>query len=400
MQCVMSSDERPVFHRRSWTNVFFPALTLAISSLAMACSDPVKSTGTSGSSGGDTSSSSSTSSTGGMGGGGAGGGSSGGTGGTGGTGGSLPDVPGPVEEVLTFDRFMGELGEGIAIDEKTAYITFGSTKVITVDLETKMRADYGSVPAPIGIASPQGIAIDNAKNVYVAVSSSDPVMFKPGIYKFPAGGGTATLHAEHVNMTHPRHILIHPTGNMVVSAPPNQRIFVIQTDGTISVLGPTQALSGDQSSACAWGEGIPYGISSVTFHGTTAFGANADRALIGKGMATGPASFTLDDMPLAGPDCATLGGAESITIDPYDKGATDTDVALLVAGRRTNKITKVRATGGVTVLADGTNLYEPSAIAMAYLGTSRYLYIVNSARTTFDKGGIPGLVRMRLGNIK
>lgn len=103
---------------------------------------------------------------------------------------------------------------------------------------------------------------------------------------------------------------------------------------------------------------------------------------------------------LAGPDCATMGGAESILIDPYDKGSTPFDVALLVAARKINKITKIRYTGEITTIADGTNLYEPSAMALAVMDGSRYLYIVNSARTTFDKNGIPGLVRMRLGAAK
>jgi hypothetical protein len=103
---------------------------------------------------------------------------------------------------------------------------------------------------------------------------------------------------------------------------------------------------------------------------------------------------------VAGPDCATMGGAESIIIDPYDKGSASFDVAMIVAARKVNKITKIRYTGAVTVLADGTNLYEPSAIALAVLGTDRYLYIVNSARTTYNSGGIPGLVRMRLGSAK
>jgi hypothetical protein len=392
MQWVMSSDDGQGFRGRSWTNFYLAALTVAISSLAMACSDPVKPTGTGGQ-GGESVSSSSTGGTGGM------GGSAGGstTGGSGGAGGVVEEMPGPVEEVMKFDPLMGELGEGIAIDGTTAYISFGSTKVITVDLEKKTRADYGNVAAPIGIGTPQGIALDSQKNVYVAVSSVDPVQFKPGIYKFPAGGGTATLHAEHMNMTYPRHLLFHPTGTMIVSAAPSARIFAFLTDGTVNVVGPTQVLSGDQMSACAWGDGIAYGVSSLAFSGTTVFGANADRAFIMQGLFTG-ATFDLNPMPLAGPDCATLGGAESIVIDPYDLGTTGSEITVHAAARKVNKITRVRHPGGaVKVIADGTNLYEPSAMALAVVGTDRYLYIVNSARTTFATTGIPGLVRIRLG---
>ena len=389
MQWVMSSDEGLASRRRSWTNLVFATFTLAVSSLAMACSDPVKPAGTGGE-GGNTSSSSST------------GTSSGGAGGGGGAGGNAVEMPGPVEEVLKFDPIMGELPEGIAIDGTTAYIAFGSTKVITVDLNTGKRADYGSVAAPIGVGTPQGLALDAKKNVYVAVSSSNPVDFKPGIYKFAAGGGTATLFAEHVNMSYPRHIAFSSGGVMVVASPPGARMFTVMPNGTVNDPGVALVLSGDQSSACAFGDGKPYGISSVVFDGETLLGANADRAQIIEGALMDDGSGNMFAVPgqnaeLVPADCATMGGAESIIIDTFDQGATTFDVAMIVAARKINKITKIRYTGDVTVIADGTNLYEPSAIAMAVLGTDRYLYIVNSARTTFGSGGIPGLMRMRLG---
>lgn len=390
MQWVMSSDNERASCRRSWTNFAFATFTVTLSSLAMACSGPDKPATTTGGEGGNASSSSSSS----------------GSGGAGGEGGEMIDMPGPVEEVVKFDPNMGELPEGIAIDGTKAYISFGSTKVITVDLTTKMRADYGSVAAPIGVGTPQGLALDAQKNLYVAVSSANPVDFKPGIYKFPAAGGTATLYAEHVNMSYPRHIAFSSGGAMVVSSPPGSRMFTVTQNGTVIDPGVAQVLSGDQSSMCAFGDGKPYGISSVVFDGDTLLGANADRGHILEGALQDDGNGNLVAVPnmgnsiINGPDCATLGGAESILIDTFDKGSTSFDVAMIVAARKINKITKIRYTGEVTVIAEGTNLYEPSAIAMAVLDGSRYLYIVNSARTTFSSGGIPGLVRMRLGKAK
>jgi hypothetical protein len=392
MQLVMSSDDGRT-SRRSWTNFVFVSLTLALTSLAMACSDPAKPAATTGGEGGESGTSSSS-------------GGGGGAGGGGGSGGGMVDMPGPVEEVLKFEWVMGELPEGIAIDGTTAYITFGSTQVIKVDLVTKTRSDYGSVPAPIGVGTPQGIALDGNKNVFVAVSSVDPVQFKPGIYKFPAGGGSATLFAQHVNMSFPRHIAFADSGLMVVSTPPSARMFTVSKAGIVSDPGVAEVLSGDQASACAYGEGIPYGISSVVLDGNSLYGANADRGQIIEGALQDDGNGGMVATPnqmnaiLAGPDCATMGGAESIIIDPYDQGSTPFDIAMLVAARKQNKITKIRYTGGITTIADGTNLYEPSAMALAVMDGSRYLYIVNSARTTYDKGGIPGLVRMRLGAAK
>lgn len=392
MQLVVSSDDART-SRRSWTNFVLVSLTLALTSLAMACSGPDKPSTTTGGEGGEAGSSSSSSGT-------------GGAGGAGGSGGGMPDMPGPVEDVMKFEWVMGELPEGIAIDGTTAYVSFGSTKIITIDLVNKTRADYGNVPAPIGVGTPLGLAVDGQKNVFVAVASADPVQFKPGIYKFPAGGGTATLFAEDVNMSYPRHIAFADGGLMVVASPPGARIFTIKPNGTVLAPGVSQVFSGDQGSACAYGDGKPYGVSSVALDGTSLFAANADRgqiiegALKDDGMGNVYAVANQMNEIIAGPDCATMGGAESILIDPYDKGSTPFDVAMLVAARKINKITKIRYTGAVTTIADGTNLYEPSAMALAVMDGSRYLYIVNSARTTYDKGGIPGLVRMRLGAAK
>jgi hypothetical protein len=142
---------------------------------------------------------------------------------------------------------------------------------------------------------------------------------------------------------------------------------------------------------CAWGEGIPYGVTSVAVDSGIIYGTNADRGTIFNDMGV-----------IAGPDCATLGGAESIVIDPDDKGTTGLETTFYVAARRANKITRVRYldTAEVEVVSDSADLHEPSAIALGVLGTDRYLFILSSARTTYNSGGVPGLLKMRLGAAK
>lgn len=391
MQLVESSGHERI-SRRSWTNLVFVTLTLAVSSLALACSDSGKQTTTTGGEGGNPGSSSSSSGTAGM-------------GGAGGEGGAGPEMVGPVEEVMKFDPAMGELGEGIAIDGTTAYVSFGSLKVIKIDLVAKTRADFGTLSAPLGVGQPQGLALDGQKILYMAAATSNPVDFTAGIYKFPAGGGTAQLFAQDVNMSYPRHIAFANSGIMVVATPLGSRMFTVSTAGKVNDPGVAQVLSGDQGSACAYGDGIPYGISSVAMDGDSFYGANADRAqLISGGLQTDMSGNTFavpdKDAIFAGPDCTTMGGAESIVIDTMDPAATSFNPSLIVAARAVNKITRVHFAGGVEVIADGTSLYEPSAMAIAVIGGDRYLYVVNSARKTYNSGGIPGLVRMRLGKAK
>lgn len=392
MQLVKSSDDGRT-SRRSWTNLAFATLTLAVTSLAMACG-PDKPPSNTGGNGGEAGSGTSTGGSGGAGGGAGGGGS----------GGGVVEMPGPVEEVVKFDWIMGELGEGLAIDGTTAYVSFGSLKVVKIDLVTKMKTDFGNVAANLGEAALQGLALDAQKNLYVAVQS-DPVKFTPGIYKFPQAGGPATLFAQHMNMSYPRGIAFAKTGEMVVTSPPGARMFVVTQQGQVNDPGVNQDLSGDQGSACAYGDNIPYGVSSVAFDGSSFYGTNADRgAVFSGGLAqdmNGNIFAVPDKMPIfAGPDCMTLGGADGIVVDSLNPNGDPLFPTMYVAARDVDKITKVEISGEATVIADKTNLYEPSAMAMAAIDGDRYLYILNSARSTFNTGGQPGLVRIRLGKAK
>ena len=392
MQWVKSLDDGRM-SRRSWTNLAFMTLTVAVASLAMACGPekPPSTTGSGGSAGSGSSS-------------GGAGGAGGGAGGDGGAGGKVVEMPGPVEEVVKFDWIMGELGEGLAIDGTTAYVSFGSLKVVKVDLLTKTKTDFGNIAANLGEAAPQGLALDAQKNLYVAVTS-DPVKFKPGIYKFPQAGGAATLFAEHPNMSYPRGIAFAKTGEMVVPSPPGARMFVVLPNGQVNDPGVNQDLSGDQSSPCAYGDNLPYGVSSVAFDGSAFYGTNADRGhVFSGGLAqdmNGNVFAVPDKMAIfAGPDCATLGGADGIVVDSLDPNGDALFPTMYVAARAADKITKVEISGATTVIADKTMLYEPSAMAMAAIDGDRYLYILNSARKTFNTGGVPGLVRIRLGKSK
>jgi hypothetical protein len=351
----------------------FATVTVALSSLAMACAGPGTQGTTTGGEGGE-------------------GGSSSSTGGMGGAGGGMMNMPGPPEFVVKFNPVMGELPEGIAVDGKTAYVAFGSTKVITVDLETGTRNDFGTVGL-LGIASPQGLFLDAQKNLYAAVSSADVGQFTPGIYKFPPGGGTATLFAQDASMSYPRHIAFMAGGDAIISDPVAGMLLSMSPSGTVQTLQSTNFLMGTASTTCGWGGSTLYGVTSVVDLDGITIASNADRASI-IDVATGE-SF-------AGPDCETLGGGESLVVDPYDKGPSGVQTRMYLAARKVNKITRVIYEGFVKVemVSDSADLHEPSAIAMGELGTDRYLFIVNSARTTFNTGGVPGLLKMRLGPVK
>ncbi|WP_206079606.1 hypothetical protein [Polyangium spumosum] len=327
-------------------------------------------------------------------------GGSGGAGGAGGDGGAGGAVVYPVapEGVAEFSP-LGQLPEGIVIDGTTAYVSFSvDPKVVKVDLETGAVSDWGPIPAPIGIGFPQGLGLDAQKNVYVVVKSEDPAKFKPGVYRFPPGGGEPTWVSGTDIVGYPRTIGFTTFGSSFFTSPVTGHLGEIITNGTLQMYGPADELTGDEMSACAFGELTPMGITSVLVSGnstieSTFYWTNADRAAIYKGAFVpaggGMVELKADPNPVAGPDCALLGGAEGLIEDPADG-------SMLVAARRANKIVRVKSTGETQVLSEGAGYYEPSALAIGETSKGRHLYITNSAHTTYNKGGVPGLVRIPL----
>ncbi|MDC3956138.1 hypothetical protein [Polyangium jinanense] len=387
---MKSKDDRQSIER-PLGRVVLSCLGIALASLAVACAGGSNNNPTGG--GGE----------GGDGSGAAGGGGSGGAGGEGGEGGGAIVYPVAPEEVVKFNPALGELPEGIAIDGTTAYVSYSvNPKVVKLDLETGAVTDYGTIPGPVGLAFPQGVGIDANKNVYVVVKSESPQQFQAGVYKFPPGGGEATWVPGTETLTYPRAITFASFGSGFVSNPVAASFTEIQPgDAVGSEIGPSKEFSGDQMSACAYGEMIPRGITSVVASGTSMadasfFWTNADRATIYQGgfvpAGGGAVTFQLGGA-IAGPDCALLGGVESLIEDPVD-------VSLLVVARAAHKIVRVQFTGETQVLSEGEGFYEPSAIAIGKTSKGRFLYITNSAHTTYNKGGIPGVVRIPLPDAK
>ena len=343
--------------------------SLALVSLAVACSSSPSGPGGEGGAGGE---------------GGWGEGASGGTGGTGGTGGSGGAPAGP-EMVVALDPFMGELPEGLAIDGTSAYVSLSVVnKVIKIDLETGARSDVGTINAPLGIGFTQGVVVDKGV-VYAAALTEDVAQFAPGIYKFPGGGMQAELFGKHGELFRPRGLAIDADGNMLITEPRAGALFkMAPATGMVEKLGIAPELYGDPASACKSDGSFLTGVQGLFVTVNGLYVSNADRATIYQ--------LTNEFKVFAGPDCATLGGADGMV--------ADIDGSMIVAVPRGNTLTRVKFDGTTEVLMKDELLHEPVAVAIATVGGQRYLYWVNSARNTFKMGGIPGLGRMPLGDAK
>jgi hypothetical protein len=351
--------------RGAWRSGFFAmqCAAVALVSLAVACSSKSNNAGGAGGEAGWSSGSAQ---------------GGGGAGGAGGAGGSEPAEP---EVIAEFDALKGEVPEGLAIDGTTAYVSFALiNKVAKIDLETKEVTPFGALPGspPIGVAYTLGLIVEKGI-VYAAGASEDPVQYPAGIYKFPKSGGEATLFGKNPELSYPRG-LASDSGTIYISAPRSGALYGMDlTSGAVEKLLIGKTLTGDTTSACAFDGVFPVGISGLVAPGGAVTFTNADRGEL----------LDVEGNIIAGPNCGTLGGADGLVEDPEN-------FSFIIAARKANAIVSVDLAGEAKNIAEGPLLDEPSSVAITTIGGLKYLYFVNSARSTYTKGGKAALLRIRL----
>jgi sugar lactone lactonase YvrE len=351
------------------------AVLIGISSFIAACSDENSATTT-------TAATSSVSSGSGAGGEGTGGGGTGG-GGAGGGGGSCVN---DATFVAHFDATKGELAEGLYVEGTTAYVGFaGNGKLVKVDLTSNAVSPFGSIDTfPAMGAFLLGVARDQAGNVYVGAQSSDPAAFMPGIYKMPAAGGAAPLFASNAGLTFPNGLVFDMKGDLYVTDSGSGAIFQVPPSGlNVTEWLKDPLLAPDPASACKSGIGI--GANGIVISNGAFYVANTDNASIIKIpiMPNGsPGAASL----LAGPDCATLAGADGLTVDQ--------DGSLIVALNGKNEIARVGMDGKITTMFAGCPLDSPASVAIGMINGGRELFITNAAFA--GNPPMPGLLSLPL----
>lgn len=320
-------------------------------------------------------------------------GGSGGSGGSGGTGGA---TPGMLSVVTDFDITKQQIPEGIALNtaEDTAYIGLALTgQIVKVNLADGKVSDFGSVPAPMGKGLTLGLAFDKTGALFVGVATLDPTNgYQPGIYKLPAAGGAATLFAKDVGLNFPNGLVFDATGNLFVTDSTSGSIFEIDTAGKATKWATDPLMVGDKMSKCAAGLGFDFGANGLglSTKDKAFYVANTDKGSIvkipikGDGTAGTPAIF-------AAADCATLGGADGLSID--------TDGTLLVALNGLNTIARVGLDGKVSVVVAKDKLDSPASTWITSKG-KKTLYVTNSAiGSFFSMMGTPkpALLKLPLG---
>jgi sugar lactone lactonase YvrE len=308
-----------------------------------------------------------------------------GGGGAGGGGGSAPAL----ELLHAFDPAASELPEGVAVNGDTAYAglaLLGSVKAVSV--EGGPAADYAQVQGlPVQNAFATGLLFDAEDRLYVAVPSfvADPVA---GVYRAPAGGGTATLFATDPGMAFPSDLGFDAAGRLYVTDSATATVFRVAGDGTVEVFLQDMLLAGDKT-ICGNDQALfDIGANGLVVTADALFVANTDQATIVRipienDLAGAPEVF-------AGPDCAALGGIDGLT-----QAADGTFYAAL---NRQGTIVTVGSTGTVTVALTDPLLDFPASVRLGSAGGNDALFITSFAleHALAGEPAAPALLRWTL----
>jgi sugar lactone lactonase YvrE len=374
-------------HRR-----FFSIITLSLlsaSAILAGCGDDGETTqGTGGSAG------ASTDGTGGAGGqgggsGGAGGqgggaGGEGGAGGSGGQGGGSSAVP---ETIAGFDATKGEFVEGLDYHKGTAYVGVVFTgAVFTVDVTTKAVKPFGNVP-PYGQneAAFVGIAVGPDGLLYGALNAFAPGPVT-GIYQFPQNGGQAKLFATDLQMKFGNDIRFGAAGELYVSDSMAGVIWKISKDGLIVTKWAEDPLLAPDPTVCNVMTDFHLGINGLVRSGDAFYATNTDKASIVKIPVNADGSAGKPEIYLP-TDCATLGGADGIAVDP------DTS-DLLVAANYKNTILRIKSDKTITPIAQGAPLTSPASLA---IDTDHDALLITSA--AFESVAMPASAKPALHSL-
>jgi sugar lactone lactonase YvrE len=285
--------------------------------------------------------------------------------------------------IAAFDPAVGELPEGLAIDPRgaRALVGFAPTgAVVSVDLDSGAVAPHGKLPTPppnnAGFMT--GFAVDADGDLLAALVSFDPSV-QAGIYRVPASGGDATLHASDPGMLFPNGIVALADGGLLVTDSGAGAIFHVSAAGAVTSWLADELLTG-QLDFCGPGLGtFDIGANGIALRGTDVLVANNDRGSIVRIPIDAEGNAGTAELE-AGPDCDLLGGADGIVVDA--------DGSVLVAVNRQNRIARVSGQGAISVVAEGGVLDFPASLAIRER-PERSLLITSFALGAALAGGDP-----------
>jgi sugar lactone lactonase YvrE len=262
---------------------------------------------------------------------------------------------------------------------------------VTIDAAGKPQS-FGTLAAGAAQSSyTLGVITDAAHAVYfaVAAAAAPPNVPEPGIYKLPAGGGTATLFSAGSAANPPMYF---PNGLDFIGAD----LFVADSEGVIYKVDPNGAASvwssdpllAPDAAACGGKVPLPIGANGIVHDASNVYVTNTGFGRLIRiprnGDGSAGAAVVLKE------DCATLVGADGLVIDPVDG-------SFLIALNVLDQVVRLSSDGSsLTVIASGAPLANPASPILDSAGGRRRLLVTNPAFFTPPDGGAPSLVQIPL----
>jgi len=298
-------------------------------------------------------------------------------------------TPAPVTptQISSFDAKQGSLPEGLAVRDGKAYVGLAPTgAVLQVDLKTGSSTPFSSLPTPVpnkGFMT--GLAFGKDGKLFAALVSFVPEV-QAGIYLVGSAGQPATLFAKHPQMAFPNGIVADSTGSLFVTDSAAGAVFRISQSGEVEQWASGELLRGNKD-YCGPGKGVgvPFdiGANGIALKDAAIYVTNTDKASIAR-IPIQEGGKAGEIQTFVASDCAKLGGADGLTIDP--------DGNFIVADNHLNKIVRVDAGGAISTVVENGSLDFPASLAFE----GRTLYATNFAflSASTDKAR-PGLIRIK-----
>ncbi len=275
-----------------------------------------------------------------------------------------------LEVVTAFDAELGELPEGIAIDQSgNIFVSMGAVGGPSGEIRRISPDGTQTTMVELDTAA-AGLAVDDQGNVYYAYVTFDET---GGVHRLNTDGSTEQLPGTG-NILFPNGLGFDDQGNLYVSDSVGGAIWRVPQGGTAELWIQDASLEGCPPPPDS--DFPPIGANGVAYRGGNLFVANTDQGLLVR--------VPIEEGGVAGVPVIVAGNAGCDPTDPLftmDGIAFDTqgDVyALLVIQ---NKLVRIDPeTGDVTELVSGSGFHNPASLAFGTgEGDRESLFIVNYA---------------------
>jgi sugar lactone lactonase YvrE/plastocyanin len=270
----------------------------------------------------------------------------------------------------------GEFPEGLAVGKDgTIYAGMAPTGEIKAFDPSGGSSTYARLPAP-GAGFMLGMEFDDARNLYVAMSSIDPATH--GIWRVPPGGGEGKLFAALPVEGFPNVMIVGASGELYVSDTIGGAIWKIDEPGNVSDWAADPLMAGNLPPGPL---GFPIGANGIVFDSgeenlyvTVTDKNRIVRIPVNADGSAGTAELFVEDANL-------LGGPDGLTIDRSGN--------LYAALFGSDAVAKISPNGAITTLAQVGKLQNPSDVKFGLGANAGTLYVANFAAARL-LGLVPG----------